>query len=127
MTEPIGMLWRTAKLHPRKGVVINYVTYWSEMLEDRSLYGRILEVRYDPHDVSTVWVRTHGVWTECHSREYVRMKGVSVSTLKAAAREFRRVRKSMRGFGQKHLTEFFDRHKSDSAQRSATARSEEDA
>lgn len=114
MTEPRDKLSR--KLHPRRGIVINYVSYWSEMLEDRSLYGRNLQVRIDPYDASTVWVQTHGIWTECHSRDYVRMKGVSFSTVKSAAQEFRKKRKSMRAFSQKYLADFLDQQERGSKQ-----------
>jgi hypothetical protein len=100
---------RSAKVHPRGTVVVNYIEYWSEMLQDPSIYNSTVPVRYDPLDASTIWVQAHNAWVECHSREYSRLKDVSVPRLKSAAQELRKKHKSTRTLNQKQLTELLDK------------------
>lgn len=54
-----------AKVHPRTGVTINYVDYWSDAFRDPEVQQKSVEVRYEPFDSSTAHARIRGRWVEC--------------------------------------------------------------
>jgi hypothetical protein len=90
MTKRWATETRLAKMHPGRGVVVNYLEYWSERLLDPDLANKMLRVRFNRLDVSTVFVEIDGAWVECYCRHYAEMKEVSVAQVKIAMRERRK-------------------------------------
>jgi len=94
MTEQGAAETRLAKMHPRRGVVINYLEYWSERFLDPGLKNKTLRVQFYPEDVSTISVEIDGAPVECYCRHYPEMKGVTVAQVKNAMREMRERQKA---------------------------------
>lgn len=58
----------TRRTHPVKGIKINYIYYWNNILRHLPR-GTKLEVRYDPHDLSKVYAYTDNQWVQCDCAE----------------------------------------------------------
>ncbi len=56
-----------AKIHPQKGIHLNYLDYYSEVFLDPKLEGKEVPVRYDPEDSSTAYAFVNGKWIPCVS------------------------------------------------------------
>jgi len=82
------------KMFRGRGIVVNYLEYWSEKLLDPSLENKVLTVLCHPDDVSTVDVETESGWIPCYCRRYPEMKGIGVPEIKRAVGELRRQGKS---------------------------------
>ena len=61
-TLPMG---RIAKVHPSKGVKALGGFYWSEAFRSPELEKALVPIRYDPADVSHVFVFAKGQWLQC--------------------------------------------------------------
>jgi transposase InsO family protein len=80
----------TAKVLPGRGVIINYVYYWSEAFRDPAVENHDVQVRYDPFDIGTAYAFVRNHWTECHSEHYVVLQGRSLKEIMLASKELRR-------------------------------------
>src|SRR5215472_12776618 len=49
-----------ARVQAGHGVIINRITYWSDVMKDPETEGKDLDVRFDPLDVSVAYARVKG-------------------------------------------------------------------
>ena len=80
----------TAKVLPGRGIMINYIYYWSEAFRDPAIENHDVDVRYDPFDIGTTYAFVKKHWTECHSEHYVVLQGRSQREIMLASKELRR-------------------------------------
>jgi putative transposase len=85
----------TAKLVPGKGVKINNIFYWSKenvFLDHPELENKQIPVRYDPYDVSHIFVLItgHRQPIECIAEHHAQFKGRSERELQMATEELRK-------------------------------------
>ncbi|HEX8162908.1 MAG TPA: Mu transposase C-terminal domain-containing protein [Pyrinomonadaceae bacterium] len=103
---------RTAKNVTDKGVKINSIYYWSDVLRERRIMGRQLHVRYDPFDISVAYVFVRGQWVKCKSEQVATFERCTERQLKIASEELReRNRKFLRArpLTAKMLADFISR------------------
>jgi putative transposase len=67
-------------------VVINYLKYFSPLLNNPKVMGKQVEVRYDPFDLGHAWVYIGQHWVECRSELYADFHGKSEKLISMAAR-----------------------------------------
>ncbi len=77
----------TSKVHPGRGVTINYFSYWAQAFRDPRVENHSVPVRYDPYNMGIAWAFVRGHWVECHSQFYSELKGRSEKEVKIAARK----------------------------------------
>lgn len=80
----------TAKNVVDKGVKVNNIYYKSPELRDREIEGKQLIVRYDPFDISNIYVRIKGKWVRCLSEHYTTFQYCTQRQLKIASQELRK-------------------------------------
>jgi putative transposase len=101
-----------AKVHPQKGVRVNYLDYWSDAFLDPEIEGKEVDVRFDPDDVSVAHVYVHGQWEPCISSHAVVFKGWSYRAIKLASEELRATRKGAakkRAITSRQLADFMSK------------------
>ncbi len=65
-----------AKVHPGKGILVNYLWYWCEEFADGAVENTSVKVRYDPYDISVVYVHIGKKLVRCQTKhQYARLKG----------------------------------------------------
>lgn len=69
-----------------RGVKVNYIFYTSVALNNYSLVGSNLPVRYDPWDAGHVYVYCNNEWIECFSEFHRVFAGLSVKLLAIASK-----------------------------------------
>lgn len=82
----------TARLHPRLGVKVNHLYYWSEAFGDPAIERTQLPVRFDPFDAGLAYAFVKGRWVRCIGEHYARFAGRSERELQLASAELRRRR-----------------------------------
>ena len=80
----------TAKVVPRLGVQINYLSYWSDAFLDAAVEETQVPVRYDPLDAGTAYAFVRRRWVRCISEHYARFAGRSEREVMLATAELRR-------------------------------------
>jgi hypothetical protein len=80
----------TAKVVPRLGVQINYISYWSDSFLDATVEETQVPVRYDPLDAGTAYAFVKRRWVRCISQHYARFTGRSEREVMLATTELRR-------------------------------------
>ena len=80
----------TAKVVPRQGVQINYISYWSDAFLDPAVEETQVPVRYDPLDAGTAYAFVKRHWVRCISEHYARFAGRSEREVMLATAELRR-------------------------------------
>jgi putative transposase len=85
-TTPKG----TAKVSPGRGVKLNHIFYWSDVLRDPTIEGQQVEVRYDPFDAGIAYAYVGKRWVQCISEHYCSLKGKSERELMLATTELRK-------------------------------------
>ena len=83
------LLWPPAKrgkttVHPRKGVVVDCVHYWHEVMRSSRLAGTKVDVRVDPHDAGYVVAWLDGVWRLCRAEHFESFHGRSRREIRLA-------------------------------------------
>jgi len=53
------------KVHGRKGIGVNYLTYWSRELRDPKVIGTKVHVKFDPFDAGYIWAYVKHQWIRC--------------------------------------------------------------
>lgn len=78
-----------SKVHPQKGVHVNYIDYWSDEFQNPAIAGQKIAVRYDPEDLSVVYALVRGRWVSCMSSHAVTFSGLTYRAVKQASEELR--------------------------------------
>ncbi|TAM83452.1 MAG: hypothetical protein EPN47_04910 [Acidobacteria bacterium] len=84
----------TVRVQPGRGVMINYLYYWSEAFRNPEVERKPVAVRYEPFDAGTAYAFVDGQWVECHSELYTIFRGRSEKELKLASRELLKSRQN---------------------------------
>ncbi len=53
------------RVHGRKGISVNYLTYWSRELRDPKVIGTKVHVKFDPFDAGHIWAYVKNRWIRC--------------------------------------------------------------
>ncbi|MGA8729666.1 MAG: TnsA endonuclease N-terminal domain-containing protein [Terracidiphilus sp.] len=80
----------TAKVSPGRGIKIHQVYYWSDAFRDPDLEFAQVPVRYDPFDAGKACAFCRNRWVECHSEQYMVLRGRSEREIMLATAELRR-------------------------------------
>jgi putative transposase len=72
---------KTARIIPRYGVKIHGIYYWHDDFKRASLYRKMVQVRYEPFDVSTAYAFVDGFWLPCLSQHPAIFRGMSEKML----------------------------------------------
>ncbi len=78
-----------AKVHPTKGIRVNYLDYWCEAFRDPKVEGEHVEVRFDPWDASVAYAFVHGKWQRCYSSRAAEFKHWSQRAIAIASNALR--------------------------------------
>lgn len=77
----------TATVNRRSGIKVNNIYYWGEILNIETGCESV-PVRYDPDDISTVFVYMRGEWHECRCRQFqAAFEGLSEREIQNATAE----------------------------------------
>jgi len=101
----------TAKVQVGRGVQINYIYYWCDVMRDVEVEGTNVTVRYDPFDISVAYVYVAGQWRMCRSDYSIELASCSERELKLITEEIRKRQRILHGretveITQKQLAEF---------------------
>lgn len=80
----------TAKVQPGRGIKINNINYWSNILYDPSVEKKQVEVRYDPYNMGIAYAYINKRWIELKSEYYLEIANRSEKELQIAFEEIRR-------------------------------------
>lgn len=97
------------KVHAGKGVKVNYLYYFADVLRHPEIENTHVPVRYDPFNVGHVYVYVNNRWHECISQYYSVFSGCTEKEKLLATRELqRRNRKTTSRFNTtaKQLADF---------------------
>jgi transposase InsO family protein len=101
----------TARVDATRGIKVHYLNYWCESFRRPGIAGQSVPVRYDPHDIGTVYAFVDHHWTECHSEYFCTFHGHSHKEVMLVAEQVRKRRRDhSRSFstGAKQLAEFLN-------------------
>jgi putative transposase len=77
------------KVHRQQGVKVNDMFYWHAEFRDHRVSGQNLQVRYDPWDASSVYVRLKNQWVHARCRALVQLGQMTETERKALTEEYR--------------------------------------
>ena len=80
----------TAKVSPGRGIKIHHIYYWSDAFRDPEFEFAQVPVRYDPFDAGKSYAFCRIRWVECHSEQYMVLRGRSEREIMLATAELRR-------------------------------------
>lgn len=80
----------SAKVHPGRGVKINYIHYWSEAFRNPEVELSQPPVRFEPWNAGIAYAFVKGAWVECHSEYYNIFRNRSEREMMLATAELRR-------------------------------------
>ncbi|WP_240620335.1 TnsA endonuclease N-terminal domain-containing protein [Peribacillus acanthi] len=83
----------TAKVQPGQGVKINNCYYNSYELNNPSVEGKQIPVRYDPFDYSKAYAYVGNYWVTLHSQYELEFEGKSAKEIQLATAEIKRRKK----------------------------------
>jgi putative transposase len=66
-----------AKVHPSRGLTVNWLHYWHPVMRSPQIAGRTVPVRYEPFDMSVVYAFVDGQWLECIADAFAQVHGRS--------------------------------------------------
>ncbi|MHB1566129.1 MAG: DDE-type integrase/transposase/recombinase [Acidiferrobacter sp.] len=86
-TTPRGV----ARVHPARGIKINYLYYWSTAFRDaRFARGKVdVRVRYDAYNAGVAYVLVDSGWVACRSERYTEFQGRTEREIQMASAELR--------------------------------------
>lgn len=90
-----------AKVHPSRGLTVNWLHYWHPAMRSPQVAGRTVPVRYEPFDMSVVYAFVDGQWLECIADAFAQVHGRSEREWQLILDEWRA---QQRQHGQKRLT-----------------------
>lgn len=85
-----------AKIQAGRGVRINNIYYWGDMLDHPELEGQSVYVRYDPFDMSIAYAYVNKYWIKLRSENFMLFENRTEKEIKMATIE---IRKRMRNAG----------------------------
>lgn len=65
------------KVHGRKGITVNYLTYWSRELRDPKVINTKVPVKFDPFDAGYILAWAKGQWVRCECTSTL-FRGISI-------------------------------------------------
>jgi putative transposase len=78
------------QVHPQTGVKVHDEFYWNPEFRDPRIAGQRLVVRYDPWDMTSVYVRVKDRWVHARCRRLVGLGQLTAEELKVYSAEFAR-------------------------------------
>lgn len=78
------------KVHRQHGIKVNDMFYWNAEFRDHRISGQTLQVRYDPWDASSVYVRLKNQWVHARCRAMVQLGQLTETERKALTEEYRK-------------------------------------
>lgn len=88
---------QTAKIQPGRGVRINNIYYWGDMLDHPEMEGQSVYVRYDPFDISISYAYVNKYWIKLRSENYMLFENRTEKEIQMATIE---IRKRMKNAGK---------------------------
>ncbi|WP_375479717.1 transposase family protein [uncultured Nostoc sp.] len=98
-----------AKVHPNKGVKINYKYYWASAFRAPQVVNTYVSVRYEPFNAGIAYAYVRGIWVKCISEYYTLFQGHSEKEIELASAELKKRHKNYASkykMRAKHLGEF---------------------
>lgn len=89
-----------AKIHPSRGLTVNWLHYWHPAMRSPQVAGRAVSVRYEPFDMSVVYAFVEGQWLECIADAFAQVHGRSEREWQLILAEWRA---QQRQHGQKRV------------------------
>ena len=108
----------TAQVVPGRGVLINYLFYWTDGFRDAGVERTQVPVRFDPTDAGLAYAYVRGQWRQCTSEYHTIFKGRSVKEVMLASVELRRRRQQHQrhvAITARRLAEFLNSVQADEA------------
>ncbi|WP_188380156.1 Mu transposase C-terminal domain-containing protein [Oxalicibacterium faecigallinarum] len=78
------------KVHRQHGIKVNDMFYWNAEFRDHRVSGQNLQVRYDPWDASSAYVRLKNQWVHARCRAMVQLGQLTETERKALTEEYRK-------------------------------------
>jgi putative transposase len=66
-----------AKIHPSRGITVQWLHYWNEIMRLPQVVGQTVPVRYEPYDMGVIYAFIEGQWRECVADAYAHVNGHS--------------------------------------------------
>jgi putative transposase len=66
-----------AKIHPSRGITVQWLHYWNEIMRLPQVIGQTVPVRYEPYDMGVIYAFIDGQWRECVADAYAHVHGRS--------------------------------------------------
>jgi hypothetical protein len=85
-----------ARVHPARGIKINYLYYWSTSFRNkRFARGKVnVPVRYDPYNAGVAYALVDSCWVTCHSERYAEFQGRTEREIRMASAELRQQKRT---------------------------------
>lgn len=87
---------KNAKIQPGRGVRINNIYYWGDMLDHPELEGQSVFVRYDPFNMSIAYAYVNKYWIKLRSENFMIFENRTEKEIQIATIE---IRKRMKNTG----------------------------
>ncbi|MEM5681163.1 Mu transposase C-terminal domain-containing protein [Bacillus paranthracis] len=84
---------RTRRVHPAKGIKLNYAYYWCEKFRDPKVENSNVEVKYDPFNIGIAYAYVNNRWEKCLSEQYTIFQGKTEKQLKIITAELKEKKK----------------------------------
>ncbi|HEX6108953.1 MAG TPA: Mu transposase C-terminal domain-containing protein, partial [Ktedonobacteraceae bacterium] len=55
----------TALVYRNHGIEFHYLLYWNDVFASPGIIGTKVKLRFDPFDISHIYVYVHNHWVEC--------------------------------------------------------------
>lgn len=99
------------KVQPGRGVKIHNIYYWSNAFREPVVEQSMVEVRYDPFDISQAYALVQGQWVKCLSAYYLDLQSRSereIQLISAELTERKRINGQTLTITDKELVEFLN-------------------
>ncbi len=78
-----------AKVHPSRGITVQWLHYWNEVMRLPQVVGQTVPVRYEPYDMGVIYASIDGQWRECVADAYAQVHGHSEREWELVLEEWR--------------------------------------
>ena len=80
----------TALVYGNHGIQFHYLLYWNDVFASPGIIGTKVKLRFDPFDISHIYVYVHNHWVECVTSSYYgQLHGHSEREIMLASAELR--------------------------------------
>jgi hypothetical protein len=80
----------TALVYRNHGIQFHYLLYWNDVFASPGIIGTKVKLRFDPFDISHIYVYVHNHWVECITSSYYgQLHGHSEREIMLASAELR--------------------------------------